>query len=73
VGLVAETQISSAHEQLPAAWKWNNLCINWKLLSKELVDDAHRKGMARVCVDGKPYFSTCWTGPKMGVDSIITD
>lgn len=48
------------------------LCINWKLLSKELVDQAHRKGMHVSAWTVNRIFDMLAL-KKIGIDSIITD
>ena len=48
------------------------LCINWKLINKELVEHAHRKGMHVSAWTVNRIFDMLEL-EKMGVDSIITD
>jgi glycerophosphoryl diester phosphodiesterase len=71
LGLVAERKFPrpiSIASRLEVGY----LCINWKLLTKELVEHAHRKGMHVSAWTVNRIFDMLEL-EKMGVDSIITD
>ena len=71
LGLVAERKFPRPMT-IASRLEVEYLCINWKLLSKELVEHAHRKGMHVSAWTVNRIFDMLGL-EKMGVDSIITD
>lgn len=71
LGLVAERKFPRPMT-IASRLEVEYLCINWKLLSKELVEHAHRKGMHVSAWTVNRIFDMLEL-EKLGVDSIITD